>query len=151
EGDQSSSASVTVTTLNTAPVAEAGPAQSIAIGSAVQLNGSASSDADGDPLGYHWNLVSKPSGSAALLDDSESVTPAFTADLAGTYVAELVVNDGHNHTATDSVVISTLNGSPSADAGPPQTVSVGNLVQLNGSNSSDPDADPLTYAWVFTS
>ena len=34
-----------------------------------------------------------------------------------------------------------------ADAGPDQTVSGGDTVTLNGSGSSDPDSDALTYAW----
>ena len=39
------------------------------------------------------------------------------------------------------------NTSPIANAGGPYVISEGNSVDLDGSASSDPDADPLTYVW----
>ena len=39
---------------------------------------------------------------------------------------------------------------PVADAGPDQNVTVTNVVQLDGSGSSDPGGAPLTYAWTLT-
>jgi len=38
-----------------------------------------------------------------------------------------------------------------ADAGPDRTVSVGDTVKLDGSGSRDPNNDPLTFFWSFTS
>ena len=87
--------SVTITSDNVAPVANAGPDQGgIAPGTLVTLNGSGSSDANGDPLTYSWSL-SKPAGSAAVLSSTTSVSPTFTVDLAGTYVAQLIVQRWH--------------------------------------------------------
>ena len=88
------SVSVTATTANAAPVANAGSNQSVTIGSTVTLDGTASSDANNDSLTYKWTLQSKPSNSSATLSSLTSAKPTFKADLAGTYVATLVVNDG---------------------------------------------------------
>ncbi|MDD3375082.1 MAG: C25 family cysteine peptidase, partial [Candidatus Omnitrophica bacterium] len=41
-----------------------------------------------------------------------------------------------------------INTPPTADAGSNQTVDEGTLVQLNGSGSSDPQDDDLTYLWT---
>jgi hypothetical protein len=135
---------------NTPPVADAGPDQSVFLGDPVTLDGSGSSDADGDPLTYFWSLTTVPAGSAAVLDDPTSVTPTFVVDLYGTYVAQLVVNDGTVDSAPDTVTISTLNSAPVANAGEDQTPLVGDTVTLDGSGSSDVDGDALIYFWSLT-
>ena len=50
---------------NSAPLAEAGAAQTIIVNETVQLEGSGSNDPDGDPLMYAWEITSKPAGSNA--------------------------------------------------------------------------------------
>jgi hypothetical protein len=60
----------------------------------VTLDGTASTDADHDPLTYKWSLTSVLTGSTATLSDATAANPAFVVDLPGTYVAQLVVNDG---------------------------------------------------------
>jgi K319-like protein len=140
-------------TNNVAPVANAGPDQGgKALGSLVTLDGSASSDGDGDPLTYSWTLLSKPAGSAAVLANPTSVSPTFTVDLAGDYTAQLIVNDGTVDSAPDSVIITSNNVRPVANAGPDQGgKALGSLVTLDGSASSDANGDPLTYSWSLTS
>jgi hypothetical protein len=141
-----------ISTNNVAPVANAGPDQGgIAPGSLVTLDGSASSDGDGDPLTYSWSLTAKPAGSAAVLANPTSVSPTFTVDLTGKYVAQLIVNDGTVNSAPDTVFITTVNVAPVANAGPDQGgIALGSLVTLDGSASSDANGDPLTYSWSLT-
>lgn len=136
---------------NTAPVANAGPNQTVSLGTTVTLNGTGSSDIDGNPLTYHWSFTSIPAGSGATLTNSTTANPTFLADKAGQYVAQLIVNDGLVNSAPAAVTISTANTAPVANAGPNQTAAVGATVILNGSGSTDADGNPLTYQWSFAS
>ncbi len=142
---------VTVTILNSPPVANAGPDQSGSVGGLVTLDGSASSDVDGDPITFTWSFQSKPATSAAVIANPGAVQPTFTIDVAGQYVVRLVVNDGIVNSAPDTMTVSTSNSPPVANAGPDQTAFVTNLVTLNGSASSDADGNLLTFAWSFVS
>ena len=156
DGKVSSTASavtLTAAVANAAPVANAGAAQSIVAGSTVTLDGSTSSDANGDALTYAWTLSSKPGGSTASLGGASSAKPTFTADLAGNYVASLVVNDGSLSSAAASVTVTAAvaNVAPVANAGLAQNVTTGSVVTLDGSTSSDANGDALTYVWTLTS
>lgn len=123
------------TKVNTAPVANAGAAQNVVAGSVVTLDGSASSDANSDPLTYAWILTAKPAGSSAALSSSISAKPTFTADVAGTYVGTLTVNDGKVSSAavTMSVTASVANAAP-VEANAP-TTPTGLTVTARTSNS----------------
>lgn len=95
------------TTANFIPVANAGVDKNVAIASTVTLDGSTSSDFDGDALTYSWNITSAPTGSNATLSYSTTVNPTFVADLDGSYVLSLVVNDGTVNSTTDTVTITS--------------------------------------------
>ncbi|MDY6990901.1 MAG: PKD domain-containing protein, partial [Thermodesulfobacteriota bacterium] len=151
DGQEESEADTsTITTENSSPTAAAGPDQTVFVTDTVELDGSNSSDPDHDPLTYEWAITSSPEGSSATLSDPTGVDPFFYADLPGTYVVQLIVNDGEVDSAPDTVTITTANSPPVADAGSDQTVFVGVEVTLDGSGSSDVDNDPLTYFWSFT-
>ena len=141
---------VVITTLNSAPVAEAGPDQAVFVGTSVLLNGGSSGDVDGDALTFRWALTGRPAGSAATLVNETTVTPSLFVDEPGTYVAQLIVNDGRADSTPDTVTISTENSTPVANAGPDQAVTAGETVALDGRASSDADADPLTFRWSLT-
>jgi RHS repeat-associated protein len=134
---------------NTQPVANAGPDQTVSVAQTVQLDGSKSSDLDGDALTFHWSFASVPSGSGAALSNGDSMTPTFFVDRPGTYVVELIVNDGKSDSAPHQVTISTENSKPVANAGPNQTVRVTDTASLDGSGSTDVDGDQLSFEWSF--
>ncbi|MBU1486493.1 HYR domain-containing protein [bacterium] len=85
--------------LNQPPVANAGPDQTVEQtyyqGANVTLDGSASSDPDGDPLTYKWTW---PGGSAT------GVTPTVSLPLGATTIT-LIVNDGKVDSASDMVIV----------------------------------------------
>ena len=143
---------ITVFDDNTPPMADAGPDQTGTIGVEVVLDGSASSDPDGDSLGFAWDFAAIPGGTAAEIQDADAEVARFTPDVDGDYVVELVVDDGSASSAPDSTVISvsSANQAPVADAGPNQTVSVGTEVFLDGSQSEDPDGDAISFWWQIT-
>ena len=142
-----------VTVVNTQPVAQAGPTQSVVVGSVVTLDASTSSDANGDALTYKWVMSSKPVTSAASLDSLSAVKPTFTADVAGTYVATLLVSDGKISSELSSVTItaSVANAPPVAHAGRAMTVVAGMGIMLYGSESSDANGDILIFKWSLVS
>jgi len=124
-------------------------------GTGVTLDGSGSSDPDGDTITYSWALT-RPDGSGATLSGANTASPTFTPDIDGDYVATLIVNDGELDSDPDSVTVTAssipppANQAPIADAGPNQEVETGTGVTLDGSGSSDPDGDTITYGWSLT-
>ena len=111
-GAASTPANVTISTNNSPPVANAGPAQTVSQGALVTLNGSLSSDPNGDPITYAWSFTSKPTGSTATLSDSTIVNPTFTADQAGSYLLQLVVTDSHEAASTPATCLLYTSPSP---------------------------------------
>ena len=93
-GIASSPATVNVSFNDVAPIANAGSSQSAVVGETVTLNGSKSSDTDGEPLTYQWSVVSAPSGSKATISNPTGEIASFVPDVAGTFVVQLIVNDG---------------------------------------------------------
>lgn len=136
---------------NSPPISNAGADQTVYVAQAVTLDGSGSTDPDGQSLRYTWSFVSRPAGSSATLSSPSTVRPVFTPDREGDYVVRLVVNDGIVDSAPDTVLISTRNSAPVAHAGADKQTHVGVQVLLDGSASSDIDGDMLTYAWSVVS
>lgn len=106
---------ITVGSGNVAPVALAGPDQTVAAGATVTLDGRDSFDANGDVLRPSWALIARPTGSTASLSSSTVIAPTFVADVAGTYVAALVISDGFLNSAADNVTVTAVAAAPSYD------------------------------------
>jgi hypothetical protein len=134
---------------NPAPIANAGPDQTVDEGALVALDGSASS---GNALTFAWTQLGGP---AAQLDNPSSPTPSFTAPaLPGGLASQTltfqltVTNAGGSSTDTVDVMVRNINHAPVADAGADQGVNEGSLVTLSGALSFDPDGDQLTFLWT---
>ncbi len=100
---------ITVVTGNIAPVAQAGPDQYVVTGQSGTLDGSGSTDANGDTLTYSWSVQSRPAGSTiGTVTNPTTSTPTFTPDLDGFYVVSLIVTDSLGVSSPrDMVVITT--------------------------------------------
>ncbi len=143
---------VTATNANSAPIADAGADDPVPveIGKKVNLDGSGSRDNDeDDTLTYRWLLKSKPTASAANLENITTVNPSFTPDKEGEYSVELIVNDGELDSKPDTAIFIAQQGNspPFANAGEDQETVIGNIVQLDGSKSTDPEGNPLIFTW----
>ncbi len=89
-------------TDNAAPTADLTlDTSEVEIGTEVALDGSGSSDPDGDDLTYSWRLAAAPSGSDASLADEAGITADFTPDATGDYVVKLEVSDGEENDTDD--------------------------------------------------
>ena len=136
---------VLIIVRNRAPLADAGPDQSMSsVPSLVTLDAGASYDLGGVALTYHWTQISGP---AVTLSSADADKPTFVPSQIGIYVFELVVNDSQLDSSPDIVGIVIGNHAPIADAGLPRYTALDPAV-LDGSKSFDPDGyGQLTYQW----
>ncbi len=144
---------INVVDTNRAPISNAGSSQQIVEGDTVMLDGSQSSDIDGDAITFLWSLLSSSNGTGITLDSTTSATPQFIApdvdDVTGeSFTFMLTVSDDGNLSHSSEVIIHIAGTDmlPVADAGADQTVNEGVSVSLSGVNSSD-DQGSLSYQW----
>ncbi|MFX1412144.1 MAG: PKD domain-containing protein, partial [Promethearchaeota archaeon] len=147
---------VTVKGENKAPVANAGTDQTASEGSQVVLEGANSLDPDGgiESLSYKWEQTS---GQNVILSNPNSVHCTFTAPTVGQYgetlIFQLMVTDSGGLQSKDTVNIHVtkeeVNEPPVAvaSANPNQPITEGSPVTLNGSGSSDPENQIISWLW----
>ena len=131
----------------TDPIAIAGEDKTIGQGKSTTLSGKTSYSPSGNPLQYTWSVTSKPANSTFAIANPNLDEFVISPDLPGDYTFNLVVKDGAKTSTADEVII-TVNKSPIANAGNDQDIAEGSEIILNGSGSSDPENNPLTYNWT---
>ena len=163
---------VTDELLYRAPVANAGPDQSVRQGTVVTLDGSDSTVGLRRNLNYSWSRTGGTSGGWVRLSGVNTANPTFTADplvydaFGGIYFDgtnldvihefTLYVMDGTGVRSTDTVTVTVEaakipNPPPVANAGPDQVVASRETVTLEGSDSSsDRRRTIMSYAWKRT-
>lgn len=136
----------------TDPTVDAGPDQTVWVGTTVDFAGTASDDDPNFPAGalIEWNF--SYNGSFVVLT---GLTPSFTFDVAGTYLIALEVTDASGNRGADTLTVEVLppdTEPPVVDAGPDWNVVAGTTVTLAGTAT---DNDPFfpngsTAVWNFT-
>lgn len=131
-----------------------------AAGARVSLDGSMSTDPNGQPLAYRWRIVHVPPGSHAAIAQVDATSTWLSPDVGGDYTVELVVSDG---SLTSAPVTATFTAGPCGAAVPavsaltadPPAPNAGDPVLLSAS-VADADlapacglADHLDYAWTL--
>jgi YVTN family beta-propeller protein len=129
---------------NRPPAADADGPYIVDEGSTVALDGSASSDPDGDALTYDWDLNSDGTF------DTPGATPTY-AGVDGPFVqpVSLRVCDPYGECDTDATTITVFNVPPTADAGPDQTVYRNDTVSLGGTWTDPATSYDNPYAWTW--
>jgi PKD repeat protein len=134
-------ATTSVSVVDRAPIAEAGGPYAGVRGTAIAFDGSSSADPDGNPLTFSWDFGDGTTGTGAQ--------PTHVYTTMGTFLARLVVNDGARDSVADTAWVAISNRVPTAHPAGPYTGTRVQAVSFDGSLSSDPDGDPLTYEWTF--
>jgi hypothetical protein len=133
---------------------DAGPDQQVYAGDTTAFNGTTTENAT-SIIQVTWDFGDNSTVVNGTSPELLNATHTYTA--AGVYNATLTVkfDSGLNKTETDIATITVIeNQPPIADAGPDQTLeqtsAQGANVMLDGTGSSDPDNDTLTYYWNWT-
>ncbi|PWB68849.1 hypothetical protein C3F09_10930, partial [candidate division GN15 bacterium] len=143
---------ITVTQVNLPPVLATIGAQSIAENALLSFSVSAS-----DPDATFPALTSSTLPFGASFTDNGNGTGSFNwtpgFDQSGLYSVTFYASDGqYIDSEVVAITVSNSNRAPIANAGTDQIeVPVNSTVLLDGTLSSDPDAQPITYAWTQVS
>ncbi|MBN1116298.1 MAG: hypothetical protein JXA77_03770, partial [Bacteroidales bacterium] len=137
---------ITVHDANKPPVGNAGSDFSEDEGVFVTLDGSGSSDSDGDALTYSWTSID-----GATISGANSVAPTFTVSTVTSdteYRFSLIVNDGLTNSEADTVIVTITNTKPVANAGTDININEQETGNLNASGSTDNGNDIVSYLWT---
>ncbi len=132
--------------VDNSPVANAGADKTATTGSAVNFNGSTSTD-DKGIASYSWDF----DAANGITSEATGKTATKTYTTAGTYTVTLTVTDTSGKKATDTlkvVVSAPVDKAPVANAGADKTVTRGTAVSFTGSLSTD-DKGIVSYRWDF--
>lgn len=151
-GASASSSVIVATTADEAPTVSlsSSPTNPV-IGARVDLSAHASVTG-GQTVTYAWSLVSRPTGSIATIAAAGPATTAFTPDVAGTYVASVIVTDASGFSSLPANATIQVSGflPPIIQSvtATPTVVTPGGLVSI-AANITSADGYPVHYTWTI--
>ncbi|MBB1347694.1 PKD domain-containing protein [Pseudoalteromonas sp. SG45-2] len=136
---------------NTKPIAVITTEQSeFKVNTTLVFSAAQSSDPDGDALSYQWQLTSKNEQVEIPITVNNESTVEFSVSEAQEYQLVLTVSDGKlSSTPAQKQLTVTANTQLIANAGSTQTVKQGDVVLLNGAQSSTTSGAINQYKWQF--
>jgi PKD repeat protein len=139
--DSLSTTGTTTALISGPPVANAGGPYSGNVGASISFSSTGSSDPQNETLTYAWDFGDGGTATGA--------SPTHIYKAAGKFTVTLKVTNTDN-LSTSATATATISGvAPVANAGGPYTGLAGAAITFNGSASSDPNSETLTYAWSF--
>ena len=133
------------------PAAIAGPDMTFGIGAqdslSFTLDGSTSHDPDRDSLAFSWKVTTVPEEVDGDLQHADQPVATYLTRQAGAFFFELSVSDGVHAPVRDTVMVKVLGKPPVAVAGEDIEISLGEMVQLDASQSSGPEGQAMGYTW----
>ena len=147
-GGSTSTATTTATITNAPPLVSAGPDAAINEGATFTLAGTFSDAGTADaPWSYavNWGDGS-PNGSGSL-GSQGAVSASHAYAVPGSYTVTLTVTDKNGAGVSDALVLTVAAVKPTARAGGPYAGVEGAAIAFDGSTSTDPNGDALTYSW----
>jgi hypothetical protein len=93
-------------------------------------------EAEHDPLTCAWTFVSVPACSNAQLTAANSLSPTFGADVAGTYVDQLVVSDPYSSSSPVTVTVTAAAPATITLSPNPLNLSIGEAAPIGAGISS---------------
>lgn len=132
----------TIVRTNAPPVARAGADVVATVGQAVVLDGSQSSDPEGDYLRFSWS------------NGATTATQTVTFDTPGIRILTLTVTDVGGASGSDDVIVDVRDAQPNvlptARITLPGNAVANSPVTLDGSASSDSDGTIDSYSWQIS-